>query len=332
MKRTKVIKPQRKIFIVSLSLALLILVASGIWALTGGTNWNNVTDKINESLNTLTETNLVIKTDKTRLAANGLSQTKITAQYPKAIGDITAEVTAGSGTIQKQNQVESAAIFTYTSGTVPGSVEITFKANTITERLYLELHDPTAPTAPQILSPTAGSSTNILKPEIIGTGPANTRIIISNNGQPNTSTTTDSKGAFKVRLERALTDGEQTLTAVSINDLDIGSPNSNSVTISVKTEPLTYDRNNIRVSPSPVVANQSFGIFIPVSLNTEKVQIEFQDTTYELTDFNGSSIYSKTLPAPTNPGSYSANLLLIDAADGVTRFDGAIQITVVDHN
>ena len=70
-------------------------------------------------------------------------------------------------------------------------------------------------------------------------------------------------------------------------------------------------------------------MFIPVSLNTEKVLLEFEGTTFELSNPHGSSVFSRTLPAPAIAGSYAASVILIDAADQATRFDKLIPVNVV---
>lgn len=329
MKPSIQITPQR-VFIYSITFALVIIILGSLFALnTTPNSLANLGSSLLHRMAFLTHSNLVVKIDHTKLAANGTSQTTVTASHPYISSPITASVISGSGTINKLSQTKGKASFTYTSGTQPGTVEIMFRLNNIEEIATLELLEAVAPASPQILNPPTNSSTNLLKPEIVGTGPVDTRITISNNGQINTTTRTNANGVFRVKLERALTNGDQTLTATAISDLDIASQPSAPVLVKVEAEPLKYDANNIRFSPDKILAGSSFAPFIPVSLNTEKVLIELEGSTYQLSDPNDVSIFSRSLPAPAQPGSYSATLILVDAADIPTRFEGALQFSVV---
>lgn len=329
MKPSIRITPQR-VFIYSITFALIIIILGSLFALnTTPNSLSSIGSSILGKLDFLTHSNLVVKIDHTKLAANGTSQTSITASHPYLDSPITASVVSGSGTINKTSQTKEKASFTYTSGTQAGPVEILFELNNIKETVTLELLDAVAPASPQILNPPTNSSTNLLKPEIIGTGPADTRITISNNGQINTTTRTNANGVFRAKLDKALTNGDQTITATAINDLDIASQPSAPILLKVESEPLKYDANNIRLSPDKILAGSSFAPFIPVSLNTEKVLVELEGSTYQLSDPNDVSIFSRSLPAPAEAGSYSATLILVDAADIPTRFEGALQFTVV---
>lgn len=318
----------QRIFLIGLSLALAAVIGGSYFALSGNQIFASVSDKLLNSLDSLTNTNLIIKADRTKLAANGLSQTPIVASHPNPPTPITAKIIAGNGTINKVSEQESLAKFVYTAGTAVGTATVEFTTGNIIESIDIELLPATPPAAPELLSPPTNSSGSQLRPEIIGTGPADTRIAISVNGQINTTTRTDKEGAFRLRLEKALGNGQQNITAVAVNDLDIASPVSNALVLNIQSQPMTYDAEHMRFSPLRIIAGDAFAVFIPASLNTEKVLLEIEGTTYELTDPNGSSVFSRTLPSPDLAGNYSANLILVDPANNQTRFDNAIRFTV----
>lgn len=329
-----VMKPQplrpvhQRIFIAGFSLALVAILIGSYLAFNGSASLANVSNKLLDSLDSLTSTNLIIKADKVRLAANGLSQTAIIASHPNPPTPITARIVSGDGVIHKTSEQSTSAKFVYTSGTLLGPVTIEFATGNILETIELQLVAATQPPPPELLSPPNESSGSQLRPEIIGTGPADTRIAISVNGQINTTSRTDKQGNFHIRLEKALGNGQQNITAVAINDLDIVSNVSNTLILHIQSQPMTYDAKHVRITPDRIIANGTFAVFIPASLNTETVLVELEGTTYQLTDSNGSSIFSRTLPSPAAAGSYSANLILVDPANNQTRFDGVLRFTV----
>lgn len=322
----------QRIFITGFSLALVAILIGSYLAFNGSASFANVSDKLLDSLDSLTSTNLIIKADKVKLAANGQSQTTIVASHPNPPTPITARIVNGSGAITKLSEQATSAKFTYTSGLSVDPVRIEFTTGNIIESIDLELLAATPPPAPQLLSPPNNSSGSQLRPEIIGTGPVDTRIAISVNGQINTTSRTDKQGSFHIRLEKALGNGQQNITAVAINELDIVSNVSNTLVLQIQSQPMTYDAQHIRITPDRIIANESFAVFIPASLNTEKVLVELEGTTYQLIDSNGSSIFSRTLPSPANAGSYTANLILVDPANNQSRFDNVLRFTVHTEN
>lgn len=319
----------RSIYIVGLWIAAVVILVGSIWAYASQSPDNAITRPFTNILSALTRSNLIVKTDHTRLPANGSAQTTITASYPKTAGTMTAKIISGTGTIARTGDGVNPATFTYTAGISIGNVVIEVSLDSISETVELELVEPITPGTPQITDPPTGTKTNQVRPDIIGSAPANSKVVISANGQINTTTKADSNGVFRARLDKALTNGQQNITAIAVNDLEIASPPSEQIVIEVISDPLKYDSESVRFSPRPVVAGNSFGLFIPASLNTEKVLVEFEGTTYELKDTNGSSIFSRSLPAPANPGTYPASIILVDAANNSTRFDNALYIAVV---
>ena len=324
-------KPNHRILLISVGVALVIIISGSVLAFTNaGFSLAAFAKDLGTNLGLYGNSTFSIKIDRTTLPANGTTQTNIVVtDHRSKPQPIDANVISGGGQIAKVTQTEAVSTFLYTAGSVVGPVEITIGDSHKHQTITLELVEAITPGSPQITSPTEGTATPQLRPDVSGTGPANTKIVISNNGQANTITHTDDQGNFKVRLERPLGSGQQTLSAVAVSDLEISSPPSSLVTIQIQPSPLKVDTANLRISPDRIIAGTSFGIFVPVSLNTEKVLVEFEGTTFELSDSHQSSVFSRTLPAPQNPGSYTASLILVDAADQATRFDNLIQLHIV---
>ncbi len=324
-------RPHHKILIISITIALLIILGGSVLAFSStGFSLAALAKDIGSNLGLTTNAAFSIKVDRTTLPANGTTQTSIVVtDHRSSPKPIDANIVTGGGQIIKATEQDTRTEFLYTSGTVIGSVEITIGDTNRHQSVFIELVEASVPATPQITSPAEGTTTPQLRPEVSGTAPANTKVVITNNGSANTITRSDNQGNFKVRLERPLGSGQQSLSAVAVSDLEINSQPSNIVTIHIQPEALKIDTANLRLSPNRIIADTSFGVFIPVSLNTEKVLVEFEGTTYELNNPHGSSVFSRTLPAPVNPGSYTASVILVDAADQATRFDNLIRVNVV---
>nr|AQS30629.1 hypothetical protein [uncultured bacterium]AQS31151.1 hypothetical protein [uncultured bacterium] len=314
----------------AIGLAVIIIIGGSIWGLNqSGVNGRQMFYRISQFTTRLFGFNLLVKVDRTTLPADGQSQTTITATLIHLRQTVTASIIQGDGQIQRTPTTENPYQFTYTAGTNPGEVIILVKAGALEQTVKITLAVATIPATPIIISPPDGSAIDTPKPELSGTGLPNTKIIITDNGAVNTTTTTDTNGQFRVHLTEPLYNGQHTLSATAVSDLGINSPISNLVTVTVKTEPVKLDTSNIRISPNRAVAGSSFGLFVPASLNTTKVIAEFEGKTYELFDHNQSSIFTGTLLAPNQPGAYSISLVLTDQAGNTSRFDQIVRLTVI---
>ena len=270
---------------------------------------------------------LSAKADRSTLPADGSAQTKITVITNRATSHADAVIESGSGQIDRYPQNPDTE-FVYTAGNEAGPVSITVTADNITDTVVLTLVPGTKPKAPSIVAPPDGSTTNDPRLEVAGTGPADSQIVISTNGVQNTTVRTDDQGTFKVTLEHPLGNGPQTILATVVSELGVASATSNLVTITVAADPAKIDANNIRTAPSRIIAGQSFGVFIPTSLNTSRVVVELQDQTFELQNPHGTSVFSSNLPSPAQAGVYFANIVLYDAGNNATRFDKLLRLDV----
>ena len=318
------------ILYLAIGLAVLIIIGGSIWALNqSGINGHQAFYQIGQFTTRLFGFNLIVKLDKPVLPADSQSQAVITATLVHLRQTVTASIIQGDGQIQRTPTTEEPYQFTYTAGATPGEVTILVNAGALEQTVKITLAVATIPASPVLISPPDGSTIDVPKPEVSGTGLPNTKIIITDNGLINTTTTTDANGQFRTRVTEPLYNGQHTLSATAVSDLGINSPVSNLVSVVVKTEPVQLDTTNIRISPSRVIAGNSFGLFVPSSLNTSKVTAELEGRTHELFDHNQSSIFTGTLLAPNQPGAYSISLVLTDQAGNASRFNQIVQLTVV---
>lgn len=319
----------RRIIIFAVSGAALIIIAGSVFALNqAGIGLAAFAGIVSETVSRLAGANLIVKVDRTTLPADGSASTIIHVTTTNQDLPVTAQV-IGGGRITNTSTTASETQFTYTAGTVTGLATIEIHSGSLTETVEINLAEAVTPTAPILTSPTDRATTTNPIPEVSGTGPANTKILITTNGTENTTTQTDGSGNFKVVLAKPLYGGQHTIAAIAISDIGVQSPVSNLITITIETEAVKLDTNHIRVSPNHPVANGSFGLFIPVSLNTSRVTAELQGRTFELTDLHKTSVFTGTLASPEQAGTYSIDLTLFDLAGTATHFDRAYSILVV---
>ncbi|AKM84520.1 TPA: hypothetical protein DHW58_00745 [Patescibacteria group bacterium] len=329
-----IIKPPRfqpsPILYSAIALAVVIVIVGSIVAVAqSGISGRQVFSQINQTLTRVLGWNLVVKVDRDTLPADGQSQAVITVTPTRSRQTVTASLIQGDGNIARTPSADQPYIFTYTAGTTTGKTLILIKSGSIEQTVTITLAEATIPATPVLTSPPDGVAIDTPKPEVVGTGLPNIKIIITNNGTVNTTTHTDANGQFRVHLDEPLYNGQHTLSAVAVSDLGISSPVSNLVTITVQTAPVKLDTANIRLVPSRPIAGESFGLFVPSSLNTAKVVAELEGRSFELFDHNDSSIFTGTLPAPEQPGTYSISLTATDLAGNTSRFDRLIRLTVV---
>ncbi len=321
--------PRRTIVLATGGTILLILVGSLVAFNQAGFTFVAFASYVNETVSRLAGSNLIVKVDQTVLPADGKTSTTIHATNTNPDIPITAELVSGGGSIKTSTISSGNATFTYTTGKSIGEVSIIIISGSLTQTLNLSLKEALIPATPTLVAPSDGSTTNNPYPEVSGTGPANTKILITDNGNTNSTTRTDSKGNFRFVLEKPLYGGKHTLAAIAQSDLGVISIVSNLCTITVKVEPVKLDFSHIKTSPTRVVAGNSFGLFVPASLNTSRMTAELQGKTFEMQDFHKTSIFTGTLPAPEQAGVVTINLVAYDLAGSPTKFDKALSILVV---
>lgn len=318
--------PKRIIIFATLG-AVLVILAGTIFVLgQAGIGPIAFAGIISETVSRLAGANLTVTTDQNVLPADGKATTAIHVESTNPELPVTATIVSGGGSI---TVAEGVGNFTYTAGTLTGNVELNFSSGSLNQSLTLTLEEAIVPATPILVSPADKSSTNNHKPEVSGTGPANTKILITDNGNTNTTTKTDDKGSFRTTLEKPLYGGQHTLAAIAVSPLGVASVVSNLATITVKAEPVKVDTNHIRLTPAKPVVSNSFGLFVPASLNTERVVAELEGQSYELFDLHKTSVFTGTLPAPDTAGSFTINLTLYDLGGTATKFDKAISFISV---
>lgn len=321
-------KPRRVLLIISGVLGIIIIAGSILAAQQAGFSIAGLSHALGQIISHIGGANLVVTSSATKLPADGQSQMTIEAKLVNTRTRVTAQIISGDGQIAQGDTQDDTTVFVYTAGQQTGQTTILIKAGALEEDVVVELVEPIQPGIPVITNPPDGSETNDPYPLVSGTGPAQNKITITNNGSVNTTTTADDQGHFQVKLERPLYNGKHTLAATATNDLGITSSPSHLITITVTTEPITLDIDHIRVVPDVITAGGSFAVFVPTSLNTNKVLVEIAGGTYELFDYNKSSVFMNTLPAPDQPGAYVGNIILIDIAGNSTRFEKLLRLSV----
>ncbi|RLC37451.1 hypothetical protein DRH29_01845 [candidate division Kazan bacterium] len=310
-------------------IGLIILIGSTVAVAQTGVSLQTLKNSISQLAAHLGGSDLLVQVEHSQLPADGKSQSKIWVTPINTSSPLTANIIRGDGRVELLEHKDNNIQFIYTAGSNPGKSVIVFTSGILRQTTTIELIQSEVPPAPTITSPPDKSQINNSKPEIIGAGAQNTKIIITDNGKHNTITKTDEHGHFQTHLDKPLYNGQHTLAAIAINDLGIESATSNLVTITIKTDPAGIDRANIRIIPARVVAGESFAIFVPASLNAAKVTVEMAGQTYELFDFNKTSVFVATLPAPTEPGIYVGDVIVADVSGNISRFDNTISITVI---
>ena len=320
--------PRRAILLTIGGAVLIIALGSVIAIVQTNTNLAALFQQLGESVVRFGGANLTTKIDRSELPADGRTQTVIEVSTYRVNDDnIKAKVVSGSGQIAP-HPASPDNRFVYTAGSEAGPVVIAITAGTITDEITLNLIAPGEVKKTTLVAPPDASQTNDPRPEVAGTGPALSKVIITDNGNQNTVTRTNDQGVFKTLLDKPLYNGPHTLTATVVNELDTAIETSNPVNITVQTDPVKIDSDNIRTSPSRLIANSSFGLFIPVSRNTAKVIVELENVKYDLLDTHGSSVFSNILPTPPQAGVYFGNLVLYDTGGNETRFDKLLRLTV----
>ncbi len=321
--------PRRIIVLATGGAVLLILIGSLVAFNQAGFTFAAFASYINEAVSRLAGADLIVKIDQTILPADGKTSTSIHATNTNLDMPITAELVSGGGSIKTSATSPGSATFTYTTGESIGEVSIVITSGSLTQSLELSLKEAVTPATPTLVAPTDGSTTNNPYPEVSGTGPVNTKILITDNGNINSTNQTDDKGSFRFTLEKPLYGGKHTLAALAQSELGVLSVVSNLSTITITAEPVKLDLTHTKTSPTRVVAGDSFGLFVPASLNTSRVTAELQGKTFELQDLHKTSIFTGTLPAPEQAGIVTINLVAYDLAGTATKFDKALSVLVI---
>ncbi len=319
----------RPIILATGGAVLLILVGSFVAFNQAGLTPAALAGFVSESFSRLIGADLIVSVDQSILPADGKTSTFIYATNTNPDLPITAELVSGSGTLKTSDTKAGKTTFTYTTGKSIGEVSIIITSGSLTQNISLTLQEAIVPATPTLSSPTDKTTTSNPYPEVSGTGPANTKILITDNGNVNSVTRTDGQGNFRITIEKALYGGKHTLAAIAQSELGVVSIVSNLATITVEAEPIKLDFSHIRTSPTRIIAGDSFGLFVPASLNTSRMTAELQGKTYELQNLHKTSIFTATLPAPEQAGTGTINLVGYDLAGSPTKFDKALSILIV---
>lgn len=271
---------------------------------------------------------LSVKVDHPTLPANGLSQTKITVITNQTKAEVDAEITSGEGKLDRHPD-DPDHQFVYTASRAPGPVKLTFTSAGMSAEVTINLTESEEPRPPTIVDPPNNSKTNNPKPDVAGTAVPGMRVVITTDGLENVIVRADDQGVFKTTLAKGLGNGQHTISATQLNELNQAGATSNLVTLTIEADPIKVSTEHIRTSPRQIIAGQSFGVFIPVSLNASRVVVELGDQSFELTNPHNSSVFSGVLPSPDAAGVYFANLVVYDAGDNPARFDNLLQFSVV---
>jgi hypothetical protein len=196
----------------------------------------------------------------------------------------------------------------------PQLITLAFSYKHLTKNIAIEAFDPTPPSLPTLTAPTNNAIFNTATPLISGQAPVSTQVEIYIDTGLNSTLEVDKTGNFSHPLEQAIRRGRHTLTAATINKYGIRSAISSAINIDIQTPDPEIDLSNLRITPNPVKAGETFRIFIPVSADTKAVSLELDKVQYPLQDANKSSVFSGVIPAPKNPGLYRLSLLVTTEA------------------
>ena len=233
-------------------IGLIILIGSTVAVAQTGVSLQTLKNSISQLAAHLGGSDLLVQVEHSQLPADGKSQSKIWVTPINTSSPLTANIIRGDGRVELLEHKDNNIQFMYTAGSNPGKSVIVFTSGILRQTTTIELIQSEVPPAPTITSPPDKSQINNSKPEIIGAGAQNTKIIITDNGKHNTITKTDEHGHFQTHLDKPLYNGQHTLAAIAINDLGVESATSNLVTITIKTDPAGIDKD--------LKKSQKFGI------------------------------------------------------------------------
>lgn len=260
---------------------------------------------------------LEIKPQSTIIPADSSAQIYIDLQLTNKKGqlldgaEINVATTSGQADITKADPPPanvSKRIF-LRAPNQPQVVTLLFTYKYLTEKLAIDVYDPTPPLAPVIKAPAPGTVFTTATPMIVGEAPDNQKVEIYADGILNT-TTEVKDGGFSTNLQTALQRGKHKIAAATINKYNVRSRFTPTITIDIQTPDPEIDLTNMRIKPNPVKSDSTFQIFVPISSNTQAVQLIIDGLQYPLQDSNKSSVFSGVIPAPKNPGFYRLSLMI----------------------
>jgi hypothetical protein len=163
---------------------------------------------------------------------------------------------AANGTALGTTQADSSGNWTFTPTSPLGEGSYTFTATATdaagnaggVSNSFTVTIDTSAPSAPAITSivddvapgtgtVTNGASSNDSAPQLIGTGPANTTVIVYDNGVPLGTTTANGAGTWTFTPGTALSDGLHSFTAVAVDAAGNASSASNAYAMALDRTP-----------------------------------------------------------------------------------------------
>src|SRR5690606_30012462 len=118
--------------------------------------------------------------------------------------------------------------------------------------------DTTAPTSPNITSPSAGTATSDVTPTIIGTAEPSSTVTVMRNGESLGTTTAEGSGVWSFTSATEWSEGSYNLTAYATDVAGNTSVNSASVSITIDTT----------APEAPIITSPSDGTVISAALPT----------------------------------------------------------------
>jgi len=250
------------------------------------------------------------------------------AEAKEMLPSLEVEVLEGDLTLLKKEEKELFTLYTFQAGTKPGRAKLEIKAGLLKKTLSLALFDPTPPSPPTIEAPQNESVLGNTRPSVAGSAQAHSTITLFIDAFENGRAETDDKGLFSVTPETPLKNGPHLIRLVAENRYGIKSLPSESIKITIDTQALEVDLDNLRLEPNPVSRGEMVNLFVPASLETSELFVILSNTQYELKNRYQSSVFSGRIIAPKTPGNYPLTLLAYDKAKNTTFFSNVATLNV----
>lgn len=278
----------------------------------------------------------MVKPEKLYLAADGDSQLYIDIQIKdqdKQLIDgdeIIVSILDGEASITNSDNppTEMSKRILVRSAEKPQMIVLSVRYKQLIKTVKLEAFDTTPPDMPIITAPIENTVFTTSTPIISGEAPTNTWVDIYIDETANTTIAIKDSHQFSEKIQTAIKKGSHMLSATTVNKYGVRSKVTVGIPIEIRTPDPEIDLLNLRIKPNPIIANESFQFFIPVSSGTKEVILVLDGNNYPLLDTNGSSIFSGNIPAPHTPGLYSISLEITTETDDRVIVEKAASIVV----
>jgi uncharacterized repeat protein (TIGR01451 family) len=185
--------------------------------------------------------------------------------------------------------------------------------------------DTSAPAAPTITAPAAGSRTNDTTPDVVGTAEANATVRIYVDGALQGTTTATGSGAFTFTIPAPLAEGNRTVTAEAIDVAGNIGPLSAPLTFTIDlTAPAAPQ---ILTPPSPTQTNDSTPTLTGVAEPLARVNFFVGSTPAGFTTADASGNWTMTL-AVLADGTHSVTAVAVDVAGNSSNPSAATTLII----